>query len=70
MLREIDLPCSGCGGELVERDVDPRTLSLSSAIEGDITIAECPECGARYFPERSLAQLGPRTGSSPKTGGR
>ena len=57
MLFETDLPCSDCGGELVERDVDPRTLSLASAIEGGIRVAECPERGARYYPEQSLSKL-------------
>lgn len=62
MVHESDLPCSDCGAALVERDVEPPALSLSSSSEGPLSLAECPACGARYYPERALARLGGQTG--------
>lgn len=60
MLREKDLPCSDCGTQLVERTVEPLELFESSSIDGTIQLAECPECGARYFPDQSLSKLNAR----------
>lgn len=60
MVHETDLPCADCGADLVERDVgmarrvDPDTGELT------ITVAECPECGARYVPEQTLGLIDTR----------
>lgn len=51
MVSEFDLPCTDCGQDLVAQD-----LSESSAT-GDITVAECPSCGGRYYPEEALSRL-------------
>lgn len=65
MTHEIDLPCSDCGTDLVERTVEVRELALSDTGVGAVTVAACPSCGARYYPREALAQLfGATTGSS------
>ena len=49
MVSEFDLPCVDCGQELVRRQV---------AEAGDtLTVAECPSCGGRYYPEGALSAL-------------
>gem|GEM_PF-737004 len=47
MVTEFDLPCADCDQELVRRQV---------AEAGDaLTVAECPSCGGRYYPEGALS---------------
>ncbi|MEF8853282.1 MAG: hypothetical protein V5A44_03835 [Haloarculaceae archaeon] len=49
MVTEFDLPCTDCGQELVRRQV---------AETGDVlTVAECPSCGERDYPEGTLSAL-------------
>ncbi|PSP92008.1 hypothetical protein BRC78_03570 [Halobacteriales archaeon QH_8_68_33] len=49
MVSEFDLPCADCGQELVRRQVDRAGDAL--------TVAECPCCGGRYYPEQALSRL-------------
>ena len=51
MVSEFDLPCTDCGQQLVARD-----LPAPSASDG-VTVAECPSCGGRYYPEETLTHL-------------
>ena len=46
MVSEFDLPCVDCGEELIRRQVAEAGDSL--------TVAECPSCGGRYYPEGAL----------------
>jgi uncharacterized Zn finger protein len=50
MVSEFDLPCTDCEQELVARE-----LARPSA--DSLTVAECPSCGGRYYPEETLARL-------------
>jgi len=56
MTHETDLPCSDCGVELIEKTI---TLEEAEATEtgAQVIVAECPSCGARYYPRESLARL-------------
>ncbi|MFB6150938.1 MAG: hypothetical protein ABEJ40_03945 [Haloarculaceae archaeon] len=59
MVTEFDLPCTDCDEKLEQRELD----GLSST--GSVTVAECPSCGGRYYPEGALDVLsvaGPTTG--------
>ena len=49
MVSEFDLPCTNCGSELSR-----STITVGA---GDVSVAECPRCGARHYPEASLASL-------------
>ncbi len=54
-ITEFDLGCSDCGS-----DLSPTTVPAARIVpdvRGDITIAECPECGGRYYPEKALDRL-------------
>ena len=57
MLHETDLPCSDCGGSLLERDVPPRDLSVAVETARSVVVAECAECGARHYPDGTLRRL-------------
>lgn len=57
MTHETDLPCSDCGVELVERTVDAGDVTGPVDAGAPITVAECPSCGARYYPRETLARL-------------
>lgn len=59
-MKETDLPCSDCGTELVERTIDTHELPLSTAADCSVRLAECPSCGARYYPEQTLSKLSGR----------
>ncbi|QLH84118.1 hypothetical protein [Halosimplex pelagicum] len=48
MVSEFDLPCTDCDRKLV------RTNVVSPATGGEVTVAECPTCGSRYYPESAL----------------
>lgn len=57
MTHETDIPCSDCGAALFDRSIAVRDLPITTAAHGTVTIAACPRCGARYYPEQTLAQL-------------
>jgi YgiT-type zinc finger domain-containing protein len=58
MTTEFDLGCATCGGSLTERSVAAESLGVGG--EGTVAVAECPECGDRYVPERTLDLVGDR----------
>ena len=49
MVSEFDLPCTACGHDLTERTVQTANAS-------GVTVAECPECGTRHYPESALSE--------------
>jgi predicted RNA-binding Zn-ribbon protein involved in translation (DUF1610 family) len=57
MTRETDLPCSDCGGTLLERDVSARDLAAGVDASRTVVVAECTECGARHYPDGTLERL-------------
>lgn len=57
MIHETTIPCSDCGTGLVEQTVHVRELSITTSWSGQVTIAECPSCGAQYYPEEALSRL-------------
>lgn len=57
MIRETDLPCSDCGVGLFERSVDVCDLPIPTPNSGTVTVAECPRCGAQYYPKETLTEL-------------
>lgn len=57
MMYETDIPCSDCGTALVETTVSIGDLAVSTSWRGTVTVAECPECGARYYPEQTVTDL-------------
>ncbi|QLH81710.1 hypothetical protein [Halosimplex pelagicum] len=66
-MREIDIPCSECGTELAERVVFTADLPVETGWRGSVRVAECPSCGARYYPRQTVAQLAGRSsGTRPR----
>lgn len=57
MTHETDIPCAECGTDLVERDVDVSEVPASTTERGQVTVAECPTCEARYYPQETLDRL-------------
>lgn len=57
MLHETDLPCSNCGGSLRERDVASRDLAVAAGTADSAVVAECADCGARYYPDGTIRRL-------------
>jgi uncharacterized protein with PIN domain len=57
MTHETDLPCSDCGAGLFERTIDVQDLPFATTGNETVTIAECPRCGARFYPEDTLSRL-------------
>lgn len=55
MTSEYDLSCATCGGPLTQRSVAPDRLGVEAS--ESLSVAECAECAARYFPERTLERL-------------
>jgi len=51
MVSEFDLPCTDCNQPLERAEVE---LSPEG---GPLTVAECPTCGGRYYPESALDQV-------------
>jgi len=49
MVSEYELPCTECGGDL--------TKAVVQTTEDSVTIAECPDCGTRHYPEPALSSL-------------
>lgn len=62
---ELDLRCATCGGALREATVSPDAIGLEA--RGPLAIAECTQCGGRYFPERTLDRIEGRAGAQPRT---
>lgn len=57
MPTESDLPCPNCGGELVELSVDIQSLPGPAVSDDTATVASCPFCEVRFYPERTLERL-------------
>jgi len=55
MTTEFDLGCVQCDESLARRAVAAEQLGFAGATE--VEVAECPNCGNRYFPEAALRQL-------------
>lgn len=55
MVSEFDLPCTDCNQELVAREVSAPGVDASTS--DALTVAECPSCGGRYYPEQALDRL-------------
>ena len=55
MTTEFELDCTACGTRLARRTVEGKQVGLPEA--ADLEIAECPNCGGRYFPESTLERL-------------
>jgi uncharacterized protein with PIN domain len=55
MTTEFDLGCVQCDESLARRAVAAEQLGFGS--ETEIEVAECPNCGGRYFPEAALRRL-------------
>jgi len=53
---EFDLQCATCGGALQEATVPAESVGVDG--HESLSVAECAECGGRYFPERTLDMLG------------
>ena len=51
MVSEFDLPCTDCGRQL------ERVEAQAPSSGGAVTVAECPSCGSRYYPESALDQV-------------
>ncbi len=57
MIHETDLPCSDCDTRLVEQTAHVTELEIPTNWQGTVVVAECPKCGARYYPEETLSKL-------------
>lgn len=55
MTSEYDLGCANCGSSLTRREVAAETLGVAAS--DSLEVAECPDCGGRYFPETTLERL-------------
>ena len=60
MVTEYELACTSCGGSLTRATVDPSALGASATDPERITVAQCGDCGVRYFPRETLEELGRR----------
>ena len=56
-MNETEIPCAECDTELIEQTVHARDLPVTTSWQGQVRIAECPACKARYYPEQTLSQL-------------
>lgn len=61
MIHEIDLPCSDCETVLVERTIQTDELQAPIDNDASVSVAECPGCGARYYPHETLSLLAGRS---------
>lgn len=50
VIEEFGLSCAECGHELV------RTIGDDLGTD-DVTVADCPNCGSRYYPPGALNRL-------------
>ena len=63
MTSEYELDCATCGASLTRREVPGDALRVgqsdSPKLGGaeSLEVAECPNCGGRYFPETTLERL-------------
>lgn len=57
MIRETDLPCPDCDATLTNRTVRVDELRIATGWRGDVDVAECADCGAWYYPDRTLRRL-------------
>lgn len=55
MTTEFDLSCSECDGQL--RRVHAPASDHIDGVDGTISLAECANCGAQYYPKRVLDQM-------------
>ncbi|NEU56198.1 zf-TFIIB domain-containing protein [Halorussus sp. MSC15.2] len=55
MTSEYELDCANCGTSLTRREVPAETLGFGAL--DSLEVAECPDCGGRYFPETTLERL-------------
>jgi uncharacterized Zn finger protein len=55
MITEFDLPCSNCGGQLEQ--VQISIGDQGTELDNTLLLAKCVECGAEYYPEKTLDQL-------------
>lgn len=68
MTDEIDLPCTECGGELIERRCPIAELTAATDREEAVSIAECSNCGATYYPRETVVRLANVDGGSQTRG--
>ncbi|USZ67880.1 zf-TFIIB domain-containing protein [Halorussus salilacus] len=54
MTTEYELDCATCGSSLTRAEIVADSLGFD---EGTIEVAECSDCGGRYFPETTLNRL-------------
>ncbi|SDN02366.1 hypothetical protein SAMN05192554_11277 [Haloarchaeobius iranensis] len=52
---EFELACAACGGQLSRTTVSG--VSLGVGVERELVLAECADCGERYFPRETLEEL-------------
>ncbi|WP_435346823.1 DUF7479 domain-containing protein [Haloarchaeobius sp. HRN-SO-5] len=53
---EFDLSCASCGGSLSRTTVSGDVVPVP--VESDVVVvAECTDCGSRYFPKETLDAL-------------
>lgn len=69
MIHETAIPCSDCGIDLIEQSVHTRTLAVTTEWNGQVTIAKCPSCSARYYPETALFRLSGRANTTDRQQG-
>lgn len=55
MISEYELDCATCGASLNRQEIEGERLGVGSL--DSVEVAECPDCGGRYFPESALEQL-------------
>lgn len=56
-MNEFDLPCTDCRTKLIESTVPAGHLPVNTTYIGEVTIAVCPDSGARYYPTDTLEEL-------------
>jgi hypothetical protein len=57
MPSETDLPCPDCDVPLDNRTIKANALPGPSSSNERVTVADCPECGARFYPDQTLDRL-------------
>lgn len=56
MTTEYDLPCANCDGPLARHEVSPDDLEVD--VNSTLPVAECTDCGSRYYPTEALERIG------------
>lgn len=54
MTTEYELDCATCGSSLTRTEISADSLGFP---DDTIEVAECADCGERYFPETTLNRL-------------